>query len=375
MVLGGDGTLVRAARDLAQLDIPMIGVNLGTLGYLCELERNTVFSAIDKLFEDEYDVEPRMLLEGCEVHGNQLDRVTYALNDIVIHRTGMSQLISLVVAVNGEYLATYGADGIILSTPTGSTGYNMSAGGPIVDPKADLILITPINSHDITSKSIVVGADANITVELSTRRPEKDETADVSFDGDRIVHMKVGDKILVRKAAKSTEILKLNRVSFLQILRRKMSSMKSKRHVKILELIRKYEIETQEELCEKLNREGYSVTQATVSRDIRELKLTKISTDHGKQKYTSLTEKSGDMEDKFIRIFKDGFVSMDMAQNILVIKTVSGMAMALAAALDAMNFHEIVGSIAGDDTIMCAVRTTQDTERLMKQLRKLMNSI
>jgi transcriptional regulator of arginine metabolism len=151
--------------------------------------------------------------------------------------------------------------------------------------------------------------------------------------------------------------------------------MKSKRHVKILELIRKYEIETQEELCEKLNREGYSVTQATVSRDIRELKLTKISTDHGKQKYTSLTEKSGDMEDKFIRIFKDGFVSMDMAQNILVIKTVSGMAMALAAALDAMNFHEIVGSIAGDDTIMCAVRTTQDTERLMKQLRKLMNSI
>ena len=94
--------------------------------------------------------------------------------------------------------------------------------GPIVDPKADLILITPINSHDITSKSIVVGADANITVELSTRRPEKDETADVSFDGDRIVHMKVGDKILVRKAAKSTEILKLNRVSFLQILRRKM---------------------------------------------------------------------------------------------------------------------------------------------------------
>ena len=151
--------------------------------------------------------------------------------------------------------------------------------------------------------------------------------------------------------------------------------MKSKRHVKILELIRKYEIETQEELCEKLNREGYPVTQATVSRDIRELKLTKISTDHGKQKYTSLTEKSGDMEDKFIRIFKDGFVSMDMAQNILVIKTVSGMAMALAAALDAMNFHEIVGSIAGDDTIMCAVRTTQDTERLMKQLRKLMNSI
>ena len=151
--------------------------------------------------------------------------------------------------------------------------------------------------------------------------------------------------------------------------------MKIERHSQIIRLISQYDIETQEELAEKLNESGFQVTQATVSRDIRELKLTKISTDHGKQKYTSLTEKSGDMEDKFIRIFKDGFVSMDMAQNILVIKTVSGMAMALAAALDAMNFHEIVGSIAGDDTIMCAVRTTQDTERLMKQLRKLMNSI
>ncbi len=151
--------------------------------------------------------------------------------------------------------------------------------------------------------------------------------------------------------------------------------MKTKRHAKILELIRKYEIETQEELCEKLNQEGYSVTQATVSRDIRELKLTKLSIGKGRQKYTSLEEKSDDMEGKFIRVFKDGFISMDMAQNILVIKTVSGMAMAVAAALDAMNFHEIVGSIAGDDTIMCAVRTTQDTENLMKRLRRMMNEI
>lgn len=151
--------------------------------------------------------------------------------------------------------------------------------------------------------------------------------------------------------------------------------MKAKRHAKILEIIRKNEIETQEELCAKLNEEGYPATQATVSRDIRELKLTKISTHHGRQKYTSLAEKNDHMGDKYIRIFKDGFVSMDMAQNILVIKTVSGMAMALAAALDALDFHEIVGSIAGDDTIMCAVRTTQDTENLMKRLRKMMNDV
>ena len=151
--------------------------------------------------------------------------------------------------------------------------------------------------------------------------------------------------------------------------------MKSTRHAKILEIIRKYEVETQEELCEKLNQEGYSVTQATVSRDIRELKLTKVSTDGGRQKYMSISEKKEDMGEKFIRIFKDGFVSMDMAQNILVIKTVSGMAMALAAALDAMDFDEVVGSIAGDDTIMCAVRTAQDTANLMNRLRRMMSEI
>lgn len=151
--------------------------------------------------------------------------------------------------------------------------------------------------------------------------------------------------------------------------------MKSKRHVKILELIRKNEIETQEELAEHLEREGFQVTQATVSRDIRELKLTKVAMANGRQKYAALSEKSGDMLQKYTRIFKDAFLSMDMAQNILVIKTVSGMAMAGAAALDAIDCQEIVGSIAGDDTIMCAVRTVEDTEVLMERLRKIMDDV
>ena len=148
--------------------------------------------------------------------------------------------------------------------------------------------------------------------------------------------------------------------------------MKSKRHAKILEIIQKYNIETQEELSGRLEKEGFQVTQATVSRDIRELKLTKVSGKNGRQKYAALNEKHVDMSEKYIRVFKDGFSSMDMAQNILVIKTVSGMAMAVAAALDAMDCHEIVGSIAGDDTIMCAVRTIEDTENLMERLRRMM---
>lgn len=147
--------------------------------------------------------------------------------------------------------------------------------------------------------------------------------------------------------------------------------MKSKRHVKILELIRKNEIETQEELSDYLEKEGYNVTQATVSRDIRELKLTKVAMNNGRQKYVVLAENTEDMIQKYTRIFRDGFLSMDMAQNILVIKTVSGMAMAVAAALDAMDCHEIVGSIAGDDTIMCAVRSVDDTITLMDRLRKV----
>lgn len=148
--------------------------------------------------------------------------------------------------------------------------------------------------------------------------------------------------------------------------------MKTKRQAKILELIKKNNIETQEELSDYLEREGYQVTQATVSRDIRELKLTKVAVNGGRQKYVALMEASEDLSEKYTRVFRDGFVSMDMAQNILVIKTVSGMAMAVAAALDAMHLHEVVGCIAGDDTIMCAVRTVDDTILLMEKIKKLL---
>lgn len=147
--------------------------------------------------------------------------------------------------------------------------------------------------------------------------------------------------------------------------------MKTKRQAKMLELIKKNDIETQEELSDYLEKEGFQVTQATVSRDIRELKLTKVSLSSGRQKYVALLEANEDLSEKYTRVFLDGFISMDMAQNILVIKTVSGMAMAVAAALDDMNFHEIVGCIAGDDTIMCAVRSVDETVVLMDRLRKI----
>lgn len=147
--------------------------------------------------------------------------------------------------------------------------------------------------------------------------------------------------------------------------------MKTKRQSKIIELIQKYEVETQEELSEYLLEEGFNVTQATVSRDIRELKLTKIALNNGKQKYAVLGDTDDELSEKYVRVLRDGFMSMDMAQNILVIKTVSGMASAVCAAIDAMKIHEIVGSIAGDDTIICVIRTTEETESLMKKIRKI----
>ena len=147
--------------------------------------------------------------------------------------------------------------------------------------------------------------------------------------------------------------------------------MKTNRQSKIIEIIQKNEVETQDELSALLEKDGFRVTQATVSRDIRELKLTKIPTAGGRQKYAVITDAPENLSQKYERVVREGFLSMDMAQNILVIKTVSGMASAVCAAIDAMKMREIVGSIAGDDTIMCAIRTVDDTYAVMKKIRRI----
>ncbi|MCR5715494.1 MAG: arginine repressor [Lachnospiraceae bacterium] len=146
--------------------------------------------------------------------------------------------------------------------------------------------------------------------------------------------------------------------------------MKKKRHKKIVELINQFDIETQEELADKLRAEGFEVTQATVSRDIRELKLSKVSSERGHQKYAVVGTDSA-LGDKYIRVLSEGMIGMSSAQSILVVKTVSGMAMAVAAALDAMNLQEIVGTIAGDDTIMLAIRTPEDAQIVMDKVNEL----
>ena len=224
LVLGGDGTLIRAAAKLVDEKLPLIGVNLGTLGYLCELEAANVFDAIDELMDGHYMLEERMMLSAYGIKNGIQTEAKTALNDVVIHRTGALSVVNLIVSVNGEYLNTFRADGIIISTPTGSTGYNMSAGGPIVDPKAKMMLITPINAHNLNSRSIVISADDEVMIEIGQRRSQKDETVEVSYDGDNAVGLEVGDRLVVKQAASVAKVCKLSRKSFLEILRRKMEN-------------------------------------------------------------------------------------------------------------------------------------------------------
>ena len=168
-----------------------------------------------------------MLLTGYLMNKSGHSGQQVALNDIVIHRSGVLQVADFIISVNGEYLNTYSADGIIIATPTGSTAYNMSAGGPIVDPRAELILITPISPHTLNAKSIVLGADAEITIEVAPRRVENDEKAEVSFDGDHVGILEVGEKIVVKKAGTRTGILKLSKLSFLERLGKKLQGYTS----------------------------------------------------------------------------------------------------------------------------------------------------
>ena len=156
--------MLQAARDMVNLKIPLIGINLGTLGFLAEVDRQSVYPALDKLIRDEYELEERMMLHGTVYHGEEMAGEDIALNDIVIYRNGHMRIMSLINYVNNEYLNSYTADGIILATPTGSTGYALSVGGPIVSPSAKMTIMTPIAAHTLNTRSIVFPAKDVISV-------------------------------------------------------------------------------------------------------------------------------------------------------------------------------------------------------------------
>lgn len=217
IVIGGDGSLIEVARILKS-EIPVLGVNMGTLGYLTEVEPATLQESFDRFLKGDFCIEERMMLEGV-FHDAKAD---VALNDIVVSRKGALRILHLNVYVNGAFLNTYDADGMIVSTPTGSTAYNLSAGGPIVEPTASMIVLTPICPHALNNSSIVLSDSDEIMIEIGKGRSGRQEEVCVTFDGADTVEMRTGDKVMIRKSEHVTKLVKLNQVSFLEILRRKM---------------------------------------------------------------------------------------------------------------------------------------------------------
>lgn len=223
LVIGGDGTLLQAARDLVERQIPLAGINMGTLGYLAEIERRNIVPALDKLLAKEYLIEHRMMLCGEAYHqGRRLLR-DIALNDIVISRNGRLRVVDYNVYVDGAFLSSFTADGIIVSTPTGSTGYNLSVGGPIVAPEASLMLLTAIAPHTLNWRPIVLPDNVEIAIEIGTSHLTDIDGAEATFDGDTSVKLNSGDRIVITKSDREALMVKTKNTSFLEILREKMS--------------------------------------------------------------------------------------------------------------------------------------------------------
>ena len=222
LVLGGDGTLLNAASTVSHVDVPLFGINLGTVGFLTEGEVTNLAAIMERLLSDDFSIQERMMVRGSVRSGNNAVLRKRALNDIVISRAGFSRLIGLDVSVNGSFLNAYEGDGIIISTPTGSTGYNLSAGGPIVDPMAQLMIITPVCPHSLTSKSIVLPSDAEVSIAIAKKRKTQETEAIVSFDGGNDLELSAGDILDICVSKRTTKLIKASDVNFYEILRNKL---------------------------------------------------------------------------------------------------------------------------------------------------------
>ena len=222
IVLGGDGTLIQAARDLSSINVPVFGINIGTLGYLTEIDMEQAFPAIDRIMADEYNIDTRMILRGRVYRGDDKLYSDIALNDIVINRMGSLKIINFDIFVNGEYLITYPADGLIVSTPTGSTAYNLSAGGPIVRPQTDCIVMTPVCPHVLNKSSVIFGGEDVLEVRMTQSRSGVEERV-VTFDGTDYINLVSGDRIVISRSDTRASLIRIGKHNFLQILRNKLS--------------------------------------------------------------------------------------------------------------------------------------------------------
>lgn len=221
LVLGGDGTLLQAARNTYGMHIPLLGINLGTLGFLTEVDAEHLEEALQQLLDGNYTVEERMMLQGT-VQSESEEVHNVALNDIVVNRTGSLQIIRFDVCLNDELLKRYNADGCIVSTPTGSTGYNLSAGGPVIDPTSNAMVMTNISPHNLYNRGVVLSGNKVITIAIPADRQGNNQQVEATFDGCVKVKLNTGDRINITMAPCTTKIIRLKPTSFLEILHKKM---------------------------------------------------------------------------------------------------------------------------------------------------------
>lgn len=213
ITIGGDGTLIQAARDLAGRGIPMVGVNRGHLGYLNQISRQEdIAPVMDSLLEDRYQLDKRMMLRGTAAHEGEPVLSDIALNEIAVTRQDPLKVLRYTVYVNGEYLNEYAADGVLVATPTGSTAYNLSAGGPVISPSARMMVLTPICSHSLNARSLVLAPEDRVEIRLLNSGQV------VSFDGDSFVELGAGDVIGIECSPMETVMVKIKQVSFMQNL-------------------------------------------------------------------------------------------------------------------------------------------------------------
>lgn len=218
VVLGGDGTMLRAARYVAGHKVPILGINMGSFGYLTEVNLNEIHSALELIIKGDFETEKRMMLDVSIKHGKNITNVGNVLNDVVINRGSLSRMNEFEMEVNGKYLTTYKGDGLIVSTPTGSTAYSLSAGGPIVFPGKDLIIINPICPHTLTNRPIIFSEDSNLKITLWS----KDKGAILTLDGQEAYKIVSGDVVTIKRSRHATTLILSPYRSYGEILRSKL---------------------------------------------------------------------------------------------------------------------------------------------------------
>ncbi|MCI7062082.1 MAG: NAD(+)/NADH kinase [Lachnospiraceae bacterium] len=225
LVLGGDGTMIQAAIDLVHSRLPILGINMGTVGFLTEVEQQNLEHALDLLLADKYTIENRIMLRQCGLTQSDAERgkACYALNDVVLSKRGDCRLITIKVYINNELADIYRADGLIISTPTGSTGYNLSAGGPVMVPDTEATVITPICAHSLNKRSLVVSARDRIVLELGQTKEFQEDTAVLVVDGRTVRGLSTGERLEICVPEDQTRLIKLSGLSFYKKMRDKLN--------------------------------------------------------------------------------------------------------------------------------------------------------